>query len=72
MSIGGCSSPSIHVPLRTGRIDAKEGGAFGVPEPESSIEETLERLEKAGFPHADAIVKFIPLDLAVSQTSTRR
>jgi hypothetical protein len=56
MSVGGCSSPSIRISLRVGRIDAKVGGAFGVPEPETSIEETLEQLEKAGMNHKDAIV----------------
>lgn len=55
MSIGGCSTPSIHVPLRVGRIDATEPGEFGVPEPETSIEETLAQFEKAGFNQVDAI-----------------
>lgn len=56
MSVGGCSSPPIAIPLRVGRIDATEGGEFGVPEPETGIEETLRQFEKAGFNQTDAIV----------------
>ncbi|KAJ7592204.1 heme peroxidase [Mycena floridula] len=55
MSIGGCSDPSVHIPLRTGRVDATEGGDFGVPEPETGIEETLEQFSQAGFGPSDAI-----------------
>ncbi|KAG7091589.1 hypothetical protein E1B28_010610 [Marasmius oreades] len=55
LSIGSCSSPTITIPLRGGRIDATEGGEFGVPEPETSIEETLHQFEHAGFNQADAI-----------------
>lgn len=57
MSVGGCSSPSIRIPLRAGRIDAVQGGEFGVPEPETGIEETLNQFEKAGFNQTDAIVR---------------
>ncbi|KAF8892846.1 heme peroxidase [Mucidula mucida] len=35
ISIAGCSDPPLVVPLRGGRIDATEGGATGVPEPET-------------------------------------
>ncbi|KAF9257844.1 heme peroxidase [Marasmius fiardii PR-910] len=55
LSIGSCSSPTITIPLRGGRIDATEGGEFGVPEPETSIEETLGQFEHAGFNQVDAI-----------------
>ncbi|KAJ3774694.1 heme peroxidase [Lentinula raphanica] len=54
-SIGSCSSPSIHVPLRGGRIDATEGGAFGVPAPETDIQTTLDQFEQAGFNQQDSI-----------------
>ena len=57
MSVGGCSNPPIHVPLRVGRIDAKEGGPFGVPEPETDVEETLAEFAGAGFDQSDAIVR---------------
>lgn len=53
MAVGACSGPQI--PLRGGRIDATEGGEFGVPEPESSIEDTLSRLQLAGFDQSDSI-----------------
>lgn len=53
MSIGACSGP--HVPLRVGRIDATEGGVFGVPEPETDIDETLGEFLSAGFNKADSI-----------------
>ncbi|KAJ3970788.1 heme peroxidase [Lentinula raphanica] len=54
-SIGSCSSPSIHVPLRGGRIDATEGGAFGVPAPETDIQTTLNQFAQAGFNQQDSI-----------------
>lgn len=54
MAVGACSGPQI--PLRGGRIDATEGGEFGVPEPESSIEDTLNRFQLAGFNQRDSIV----------------
>ena len=53
-SIGGCSGPQI--PLRGGRIDATEGGEFGVPEPESSLEDTFNRFQLAGFNQSDSII----------------
>ncbi|KAF9040231.1 heme peroxidase [Hymenopellis radicata] len=56
ISIAGCSDPPLVVPLRGGRIDATEGGATGVPEPESSLRETLEIMEKAGFSMQDTIM----------------
>lgn len=56
LSVAGCSSPVISIPLRGGRIDATEGGAYGVPEPETGVEETLDRLLTAGFNKSEAIV----------------
>ncbi|KAK7050238.1 peroxidase [Favolaschia claudopus] len=55
MSVGTCSSPNIIIPLRGGRIDATEGGLFGVPEPETDLETTLSQFSQAGFYQADAI-----------------
>ncbi|KAF7348797.1 Peroxidase [Mycena venus] len=55
MSVGSCSAPSIHIPLRGGRVDATEGGLFGVPEPETDIHTTLNQFSQAGFSQSDAI-----------------
>ncbi|KAK1234317.1 hypothetical protein PQX77_002481, partial [Marasmius sp. AFHP31] len=55
LSIGSCSSPTITIPLRGGRADAKEGGEFGVPEPETGVDKTLDQFAHAGFNHRDAI-----------------
>ncbi|KAJ7477946.1 heme peroxidase [Mycena galericulata] len=55
MVVGTCSSPSIAVPLRGGRFDATEGGPFGVPEPETDIDTTLNEFLGAGFDQQDAI-----------------
>lgn len=52
-AIGACGGPQI--PLRGGRVDATEGGPFGVPEPETDIETTLNTFSGAGFNKADAI-----------------
>ena len=53
MSVGGCGGP--HIPLRGGRIDATQAGVFGVPEPETDLEQTLEEFFGAGFNQSDAI-----------------
>lgn len=53
MSVGACSGP--YIPLRVGRVDATEGGPFGVPEPETSAEQTLNEFSNAGFNQADSI-----------------
>ncbi|ETW81281.1 heme peroxidase 8 [Heterobasidion irregulare TC 32-1] len=53
MSVGGCGGP--HIPLRGGRIDATQAGVFGVPEPETDLEQTLEEFSGAGFNQSDAI-----------------
>lgn len=55
-AVAGCSSPVVYIPLRGGRVDATEGGPYGVPEPETSVEETLSELLTAGFNHSEAIV----------------
>ncbi|KAL3420243.1 WSC domain-containing protein-like protein 1 [Phlyctema vagabunda] len=53
MSVGICGGPQI--PLRAGRIDATEGGAFGVPAPETELDLTLEFFAGAGFDQVSAI-----------------
>ncbi|KAJ7726756.1 heme peroxidase [Mycena metata] len=55
MSVGTCSNPTLVIPLRGGRIDATEGGLFGVPEPETDIDTTLNQFSLAGFSQSDAI-----------------
>lgn len=42
-----CSGP--HIPYKGGRIDATRGGAFGVPEPDQSVDIHLTRMAAAGF-----------------------
>lgn len=53
MSVGNCGG--LQVPYRAGRIDATEAGPFGVPAPETSLEETLEFFGNAGFDAVDSI-----------------
>lgn len=53
LSVGNCGGPQV--PLRGGRIDATTGGAFGVPEPETNLTETLAEFASAGFNAADSI-----------------
>jgi hypothetical protein len=53
MSVGACSGP--YIPLRVGRVDAVKAGAFGVPQPETGIEETLREFSNAGFDKSDSI-----------------
>ncbi|KAJ7810992.1 heme peroxidase [Mycena olivaceomarginata] len=55
MSVGTCSAPTIRIPLRGGRVDATQGGLFGVPEPETDIDTTLDQFSQAGFSQSDAI-----------------
>jgi hypothetical protein len=57
MSVGTCSAPTIRIPLRGGRVDATQGGLFGVPEPETDIDTTLDQFSQAGFSQSDAIVR---------------
>ncbi|TVY30360.1 WSC domain-containing protein [Lachnellula hyalina] len=53
MSVGNCGGPQI--PLRGGRVDATEGGATGVPAPDSSLADTLGFFGGAGFNQVDSI-----------------
>ena len=53
VSVGNCGGPQI--PVRAGRIDAKEAGPFGVPAPETDLEATLEYFANAGFNQVDSI-----------------
>lgn len=53
VSVGNCGGPQI--PVRGGRIDATEDGAFGVPAPETDLETTLEYFANAGFNRVDSI-----------------
>ncbi|RDW64135.1 peroxidase-5 [Coleophoma crateriformis] len=53
LSIGNCGGPQI--PVRSGRIDATGGGAFGVPAPETDLDLTLEFFASAGFDQVSAI-----------------
>ncbi|KAI1763527.1 heme peroxidase [Hypoxylon sp. FL1150] len=44
-----------YIPYSPGRVDATVEGTFGVPEPSTSIEETLAQFEQTGFNQSDAI-----------------
>ncbi|EEB89476.1 hypothetical protein MPER_12419 [Moniliophthora perniciosa FA553] len=48
-----CGGPVVK--FRAGRIDAKGPGEAGVPEPQTDLEETTRRFEKAGFNVEDMI-----------------
>lgn len=52
-SLANCGG--LFVPYRGGRIDATSAGAFGVPEPETDLEETLAEFANTGFSAADSI-----------------
>ena len=47
LSVGNCGGPKI--PLRVGRVDATEGGAQGVPEPQQDLDTHKKMFAKAGF-----------------------
>ncbi|KAJ4321700.1 hypothetical protein N0V94_002792 [Neodidymelliopsis sp. IMI 364377] len=47
LAVGNCGGPKI--PLRVGRVDAKEAGAFGVPEPQQDLDTHKKMFAKAGF-----------------------
>ncbi|KAF8850584.1 heme peroxidase [Acephala macrosclerotiorum] len=53
MSVGNCGGPQI--PVRGGRIDATEGGPFGVPAPETDLPTTLQYFANSGFNQVDSI-----------------
>lgn len=47
LAVGNCGGPKI--PLRVGRVDATEGGALGVPEPQQDLDTHKKMFAKAGF-----------------------
>ena len=53
MAVGACGGP--HVGMKGGRVDATAAGPSGVPEPETSISDTLTDFSNAGFVTDDAI-----------------
>ncbi|KAN0106079.1 peroxidase [Hyaloscypha variabilis] len=53
MSVGNCGGSQI--PFRAGRIDATEGGPFGVPAPDTDLATTLSYFSGAGFDQVDSI-----------------
>ena len=53
MAVGSCGGP--HIGMKTGRVDATAAGPSGVPEPETSIQDTLTDFSNAGFVTDDAI-----------------
>jgi catalase (peroxidase I) len=56
MSVNLCGDGSRHMPFRPGRVDASAADpTTGVPEPGTSLEETLEQFTRSGFNQADAI-----------------
>ncbi|KAI1132648.1 heme peroxidase [Nemania abortiva] len=56
MSVNLCGSGGKYIPFRPGRIDAVQADpTTGVPEPGTSLEETLEQFERSGFNQVDAI-----------------
>ncbi|ETS73537.1 hypothetical protein PFICI_14483 [Pestalotiopsis fici W106-1] len=54
-AVATCSGNSTGIPLRAGRTDALAAGPSGVPEPTTSLEDTLAQFEAAGFSQEDAI-----------------
>ncbi|KAI0102417.1 heme peroxidase [Nemania sp. FL0031] len=56
MSVNLCGSGEKTIPYRPGRVDAVQADlTTGVPEPGTSLEETLEQFERSGFNQVDAI-----------------
>jgi hypothetical protein len=53
LAVGNCGGPKI--PLRVGRVDAKEAGAMGVPEPQQDLDTHKKRFATAGFSTEDMI-----------------
>lgn len=53
LAVGNCGGPKI--PLRVGRVDATEGGALGVPEPQQDLDTHKKLFAKAGFNTEDMI-----------------
>jgi hypothetical protein len=54
-AVATCSGNSTGIPLKAGRTDALAAGPSGVPEPTTSLEDTLAQFEAAGFSQEDAI-----------------
>lgn len=52
-SVANCGGPKI--PMRVGRVDATAAGPSGVPEPETSISDTLNEFNTAGFNDGDTV-----------------
>lgn len=53
MAVAACGGP--HIPMKGGRTDATAAGPSGVPEPETSLQDTLDELSTAGFNTDDII-----------------
>ncbi len=53
MAVANCGGP--HIEMKVGRVDATAAGPTGVPEPETSISDTLTDFSNAGFVTDDAI-----------------
>lgn len=54
LSVGNCGG--LQIRLRGGRIDATAPGPPGVPEPQTSLEQTLSEFASSGFSKEDAIM----------------
>lgn len=57
LAVGSCGGPKI--PLRIGRVDATEGGALGVPEPQQDLDTHKKMFAKAGFNTGDFLSDLI-------------
>jgi hypothetical protein len=55
VSSAACSGPTLQ--MRAGRIDATQGGAFGVPEPDMDLPTTLSHMARAGY-NQTAMIQF--------------
>lgn len=55
VSVGACSNGSVLIPFRTGRVDAKEAGPKGVPEPQQEIDSHVSAFKRQGFNKAEMI-----------------
>lgn len=48
-AVGACSNGSMIIPLRAGRIDAREAGPAGVPEPQQDLATHTAAFARQGF-----------------------
>ncbi|KAL1856962.1 hypothetical protein Daus18300_010522 [Diaporthe australafricana] len=55
VSTCGTTTTTPNIPLRFGRVDADVAGPSGVPGPDTDLDETFKRFDKAGFNQSDAI-----------------